>query len=241
MVRDRYLTDVSAHVRQSLAGNLARVEERIAEACGRAGRRASVTLVAVTKTASVETAAILYELGVQDLGESRPQELWKKVAAIPKARWHLIGHLQRNKIDQTLSGVHLIHSVDSLRLLSAIDDAATRTATVTGVLLEFNLSHEPQKGGFSVNELSAVAAAMRKLKSVGVRGLMTMAALSDESENSRPVFTELLKLREQLKGLVGPSHTLEHLSMGMSQDFEVAIEEGATLIRVGTALFEGIE
>jgi PLP dependent protein len=225
-----------------LAGNLARVEERLVAACRRAGRpRNSVTLVAVTKTVSTETAAILPELAVHDLGESRPQQLWQRAAAIPSARWHLIGHLQRNKVEQTLPLVHLIHSVDSMRLLTAIDEAATRAGQFADVLLEFNLSGEQQKNGFSIDEEPSILALAADLRAVRIRGLMTMAVLSDDPEQSRPVFTELRQLRERMKLLVCPSHTLEHLSIGMSQDYEVAIEEGATLIRVGSALFEGVE
>jgi hypothetical protein len=241
-VGNRYLTDVTDPKRQALVDNLNRVEERIAEACRRIGRpREQVTLVAVTKTVPVEIAAILPELGVFDLGESRPQELWQKAAAITNARWHLIGHLQRNKIEPTLPVVHLIHSIDSLRLLSAIDAEATRIRRTADVLLEFNLSREPQKSGFAAEDLSSVTTAMTELKSVRVCGLMTMAALSAEPERSRPIFSELRQLRDELKVRVGPPHALDHLSMGMSQDYEVAIEEGATLIRVGSALFEGVE
>jgi pyridoxal phosphate enzyme (YggS family) len=233
---------VSDPKRQALADNLHRVEERIVAACRRVGRpRDEVTLVAVTKTVPVEIAAILPELDAFDLAESRPQELWKKAAAITKARWHLIGHLQRNKIEPTLPIVHLIHSVDSVRLLSAIDAEATRTQRTADVLFEFNLSREPQKSGFAANDSASVMTTIAELKSVRVCGLMTMAALSDEPERSRPIFSELRQLRDELKKHIGPPHTLEHLSMGMSQDYEVAIEEGATLIRVGSALFEGVE
>jgi len=214
----------------------------MAAACGRAGRqRKDVTLVAVTKTVSSDVATILPEFGVFNLGESRPQELWKKVAAIPQARWHLIGHLQRNKIEPTLPVVHLIHSIDSMRLLAAIDAEATRTQRTADVLLEFNLSREPQKSGFAAEDPASVASAVTKLNSTKVCGLMTMAALGEDPERSRPVFAELRRLRDEFKKRVGPPHTLEHLSMGMSQDYEVAIEEGATLIRVGSALFEGVE
>jgi PLP dependent protein len=241
VVGDGYLTDVATPVRDILAKNLRRIQVRILAACQRAGRAPSeVTLVAVTKTVSPEIAASLVELGVGDLGESRPQELWKKAAAIHGVRWHLIGHLQRNKIDQTLPHVHLIHSIDTLRLLTAIDDSADRLGRDVEALLEFNLSREPQKHGFTAGDLPAILAAIRDLRHVRIRGLMTMAALSDDAEHSRPVFRELRQLRDELREESSRPHSSDQLSMGMSQDYEVAIEEGATLIRVGSALFEGL-
>jgi PLP dependent protein len=216
-------------VRDVLAANLARVEERIAAACARAGRpRSSVTLVAVTKTVSVEVAAELVALGVRDLGENRPQELWRKAETLKDVRWHLIGHLQRNKIERTLPLVRRIHSVDSLRLLEAIDAAGP-----ADVLLEFNCSGEASKGGFAPSDAPALRDAMGKLTRARVVGLMTMAALEDAPEKCRPTFQALRRLRDE----IGP---LPELSMGMSNDFEVAIEEGATAVRVGTALFEGL-
>jgi pyridoxal phosphate enzyme (YggS family) len=152
----------------------------------------------------------------------------------------LIGHLQRNKIDQILPHVHLIHSIDSLRLLTAIDESAARLGRDVAALLEFNLSREPQKHGFTAGDWPALLTAIRELRCVQIRGLMTMAALSEDAEQSRPVFRELRNLRDQMREQVFQPHALDHLSMGMSQDYDVAIEEGATLIRVGSALFEGL-
>jgi pyridoxal phosphate enzyme (YggS family) len=214
---------------EKLRDNIARVEERIASACARAGRRrADVTMVAVTKSVSTEVAALLPELGLLDLGENRPQELWRKAEALPKSiRWHLIGHLQRNKIARTLPLVHLIHAVDSVRLMEALEQEAARLRRTVPVLLEVNASGEPSKQGFAPGEVPTFG----ELQHVQVCGLMTMAALQ-EAEACRPTFATLRKLREERR--------LEHLSMGMSNDFEVAIEEGATLIRLGTVLFEGV-
>ena len=213
------------------------VEERIAAACQRAGRqRSEVTMVAVTKTVPIEVAACLPELGVFDLAENRPQELWRKAPDLPKTvRWHMIGHLQRNKIERTLPLVHMIHSVDSLRLLEALD-AEGRDVPL---LLEVNTGGEDSKGGFSALEILAVGAKLRGLRHVRVRGLMTMAPLQ-EAEACRREFRLLHNIRENLRATVEPPHTLEHLSMGMSNDFDVAIEEGATMVRLGTVLFEGI-
>lgn len=214
-------------LRAILTDRIADVRRRIAAACASVGRdRADVTLIAVTKTVSIRVAALLPELGVPDLGENRPQELWKKAAAIPAANWHLIGHLQRNKIDRTVPLVALLHSVDSERLLDALSAFGDKSGRRIPVLLEVNCSREPAKGGFAPAELPA----FDRFPGVEVRGLMTMAAYSDDPETARPAFAELRALR-------GP---LPILSMGMSNDFEVAIQEGATHVRVGTALFDGL-
>jgi pyridoxal phosphate enzyme (YggS family) len=218
------------------------VQARIAAACARAGRpRDAVTLVAVTKTVSPEVAALLCDvLGHVDLGESRPQELWRKAAALPDSvRWHLVGHLQRNKIQRTLPLVHLIHSADSLRLLQALDEELAKRAPRVPVLLEVNVSREPNKHGFAPDELFGLVGNLAPLRQIEVRGLMTMAAYHEDPEHSRPTFRELRRLRDALRGIVGDG-ALNELSMGMTNDFEVAIEEGATLIRIGTALFEGL-
>ena len=228
-------------VRQKLHENLDAVESRIARACARAGRkRSEVTLVAVTKKVSAELAALLPELGVFDLGENRPQELWRKSAELPTTiRWHLIGHLQRNKIDRTLPIAKVIHAVDSIRLLQALEQEGAQQQCSVVVLLEVNASGEASKEGFEPTELHTLVPIVSELKHVQVRGLMTMAALQ-EPEACRPTFATLRRLRDQLQGQIGSSHRLEHLSMGMSNDFEIAIEEGATFIRLGTVLFEGL-
>jgi len=222
-----------------LERRLAEVEERIRRACSRAGRkREEVTLVAVTKTVNESVAAALPALGVLNLGESRPQELWKKAAAIPNASWHLIGHLQRNKIDRTVPLVSLIHSVDSPRILDALDTFGRKSERPVPVLLEVNCSREEAKGGFKPDELPAIADSVMSLTGVRVEGLMTMAAYSDDPTACRPTFAELRFLRDQLRIRTGLP--LPHLSMGMSGDFEVAIEEGATFVRIGSTLFEGL-
>jgi pyridoxal phosphate enzyme (YggS family) len=199
-----------------------------------------VTLVAVTKSVPVEVAALLPELGVVDLGENRPQEFWRRAEVLPNARWHFIGHLQRNKIERTLAFVHLLHSVDSVRLILALEEEAAKQERSVDVLLEINASGESNKHGFAPEELSAVLPELAKLRQVHVRGLMTMAAFEENPEQCRPTFATLRELRDRLRGELGPPHNLANLSMGMTNDFEVAIEEGATLVRVGTALFEGL-
>jgi pyridoxal phosphate enzyme (YggS family) len=218
-----------SELEERLAANLAAVEARIAAACARAGRpRTDVTLVAVTKYASARVAARLHDLGVADLGESRPQVLWRKADALPRSvRWHLIGHLQRNKVDKTLPRAALIHSVDSVRLIEALAAEADRQSRDVPLLIEVNLSGEASKTGLDPAGLPEARAAVARHPRLHLRGLMTMAA-HDGPEAARPVF-------RRLRELGGPL-----LSMGMTNDFEVAIEEGATHVRVGSALFEGI-
>jgi pyridoxal phosphate enzyme (YggS family) len=228
-----------ADPRPLLADRLAAVDARIAAACRRAGReRSAVTLVAITKTVSADVAALLPELGVADLGESRPQELWKKADAIPKAQWHLVGHLQRNKLDRTVPLVTLLHSVDSLRLFDALDAFGRGRGSPVRVLLEVNCSREAAKGGFAPEEVPALGDRVMSREGVRVEGLMTMAAYHEDPDDCRPTFAELRTLRDRLREATGLP--LPHLSMGMSNDFEVAVEEGATLVRVGTAIFEGL-
>jgi PLP dependent protein len=226
----------------TLASRLAAVEERLRAACGRAGRRREeVTMVAVTKTVSPEVAALLHGLGIPDLAENRPQELWRKAAALPASvRWHLIGHLQRNKVESTLPLVCLTHSVDSVRLLHAIDAEASRRGVSADVLLEVNASGEGSKNGFQPAEIPGLAPTLKKLQHVHVRGLMAMAAYEEDPQLTRPTFAGLRSLRDRLQAEIGTVHTLSHLSMGMTNDFEVAVEEGATLVRLGTVLFEGL-
>jgi pyridoxal phosphate enzyme (YggS family) len=226
-------------LRDFLSRRLDAVEARIRSACQKAGRqRSEITLVAVTKSVSASIAAHLPELGIVNLGESRPQELWRKAAQLPQTvRWHLIGHLQRNKIDKTLPLVRLIHSVDSLRLLEALEhEAATQERNVS-VLLEVNASRELNKHGFAPAELPGMIHHIAGLHRVRVEGLMTMAVFEDDPEQCRATFAAVRELRDRLRkeSTLGPS-----LSMGMTNDFEVAIEEGATMIRIGSALFEGI-
>jgi pyridoxal phosphate enzyme (YggS family) len=232
------VTDLSLLLRERLQA----VEARLAAACARAGRRRDeVTLVAVTKTVSAEVAAALAELGVLDLGENRPQELWHKAAALPPGvRWHLVGHLQRNKIERTLPLVHLLHSVDSMRLLAALEAEAAKRDRTVPVLLEINASREASKHGFAPEELLGLIPDLQRLTRVRILGLMTMAAYADDPEQCRPTFAEVRRLRDVLRGGLQAPHLVEQLSMGMSNDFEVAVEEGATLVRLGTVLFEGL-
>jgi pyridoxal phosphate enzyme (YggS family) len=228
-----------AELRSVLSDRLAAVRDRIADAARRAGRDpAAVTLVAVTKTVPPRVAATAAELGATDLGENRPQELWKKAAAVPVARWHLIGHLQRNKIDRTVPLVTLVHSVDSPRLLEALDAFGRKRGTPVPALLEVNCSREESKGGFRPEDVPPLGDTLVSLAGVEVRGLMTMAAYHDDPEQCRPAFAELRALRDRMQATTGLP--LPDLSMGMSNDYAVAVGEGATFVRIGTTLFEDL-
>jgi pyridoxal phosphate enzyme (YggS family) len=229
----------NSELRTRLRQRLQSIEKRIAAACKRADReRSEVTLVAVTKTVSTQIAGCLAQLGILDLGESRPQELWKKAKELASygIQWHMVGHLQRNKVEETLPHAWLIHSVDSLRLLEALN--TQKGFREPRVLLEVNVSREESKHGFDPDEMPRLVEEFKSFLAVRIDGLMTMAAPSDDPEQSRGAFAELRQIRDELRdsGMVLPQ-----LSMGMSNDFEVAIEEGATLIRLGSVLFEGID
>ena len=225
-----------------LKANLDDVRERSAAACARAGRRAAdVRLVAVTKTVGPDVVRALAGLGVTDVGENRVQQARAKRESLGGTlglRWHLIGHLQRNKAGQALALFEVIHSVDSERLARAIDRRAAAADATAAVLVQCNTSGEESKFGVAPRELPALLDAMAALEHVRVEGLMTMAPFVDDPETTRPCFRALRELAEAARAASGLP--LPHLSMGMTQDFEVAIEEGATMIRVGSALYRGM-
>lgn len=243
--------------RRKLADNLKRVQQRIADACSRASRDpATVRLVAVTKNAPIDIIRSLVDSGVTDLGENRVQELARRAAMIQEwlvrrgrdteagegPRWHMIGHLQRNKVKALLPWTHTIHSLDSLRLAEEIDAHAARLGRVVQVLLEVNASGEASKTGVAVAAAAHLAEQVRTLKHVQLRGLMTMAPLTDDESVVRHVFERTRELFDEMIGeRVVSSREFTELSMGMSQDFEWAIEYGATWVRVGGALFDGID
>jgi pyridoxal phosphate enzyme (YggS family) len=229
-------------IHEILGQRLEAIRTRVQAACGRVGRSPeSVTLIGVTKTVGHEVAQALVDLGVADLGENRPQELWRKSDLVSGARWHVIGHLQRNKVERTVGLSSLIHSVDSERLLEAIETEAKRIGKQTAVLLEVNCSGEEAKHGFTPEAVLAFTSNLKPLQFVRIEGLMTMAALADDPEAARPAFRRLAGLQKEFKQVLGDQHPLNLLSMGMSGDFEVAIEEGATHIRLGTVLVGGLE
>ncbi|HLF28639.1 MAG TPA: YggS family pyridoxal phosphate-dependent enzyme [Anaerolineae bacterium] len=231
-----------------LADNLHRVQERIRAAARRAGRDpAEVTLVAVTKTHPVDTLLAAYELGVRHFGENRVEEALEKIPAVQSAiknqqsevTWHMIGHIQSRKAEQVANLFDWAHSVDSLKLAERLNRFAAQQGKQLTVLLEFNVSGEASKYGMRApgdSELLKTIEAIGALPQLRLAGLMTLAPLGAAPESARPIFRALRELRDQLAGRF-PQAEWRQLSMGMTDDFEVAIEEGATLVRVGRAIF----
>lgn len=230
------------------------IEETIAAACARSGREArEVKLVVVTKSATIDAIESVVRLGYTELGENRVQQL-KKVstqiadilqgdngnsALLKQVRWHMIGHLQRNKVRQVLPIASLIHSVDTLRLAEEINNAASKLNISPQVLLQVNTSNEPQKYGVPVGAATHLAEQMETLSHLKLVGLMTMAPLTRDKDVVRSCFIRAAELFAEMRGekIVGPQFT--ELSMGMSSDYEIAVEEGATILRVGSAIFAG--
>lgn len=223
------MTTIARH--EQIAANLANVRARIAAAARRAGRDpAAVTLIAVSKTFPAEAVIAASRAGATDMGENRVQEAADKRALVDAAgirpRWHLVGHLQTNKVRSALKVFDILHSIDSLRLAETISRAADRPIAM---LIEVNVAGEQSKSGIAPEEVETVVPAIARLPHVVVRGLMTVAPPVADPEDVRPVFRRLRELRDGLG--------LTELSMGMSNDVEVAVEEGATLVRVGRAIF----
>lgn len=228
-----------------IADNLQQVRDRIARAARAAGRRAEdVRLIGVTKYVDPQLTAALLAAGCRDLGESRPQQLWDKAAApeLASARWHLIGHLQRNKIRRTLPLCAYIHSFDSLRLLDAVQIEAEQLGVQVRGLLEVNCSGDASKHGFAPAELPAALARRSAWPRIELSGLMTMAAREGDLAEAYRNFMSLKELRDQARAAYPREEDLlPELSMGMSGDFEEAIRAGATMVRVGSTLWEGLE
>jgi len=226
-----------------IADNLARVKQRILQAAESAGRAAEdVQLVAVTKYVDASVTAALLDAGCTVLGESRPQQLWDKAAQpeLAEAQWHMIGHLQRNKVQRTVLLVDLIHSVDSERLLKAIHKAAVEQERQVRVLLEINCSGDPAKQGLTAEGLKKILPLLTHFPNVEVCGLMTMAAREGGPAIAARNFATLRELRDEVASDCPCDVNLTELSMGMSHDFEEAIREGATLVRIGSLLFGGL-
>jgi len=216
-----------------IAANIEAVRERIAAACKRAGRSpGEVTLIAVTKTVEPADIEAAFRLGITNFGESRVQEAAPKIERLaglsPAPTWHMVGHLQTNKARAAVEIFDVIHSVDSVRLAETL---SRQTQKLLPVLLEVNVAGEAAKYGFPVAEVAPALEVICQLPRLALRGLMTVAPLAAAADQVRPVFRALRSLRD--------SFGLEHLSMGMTDDFEVAIEEGATMVRIGRAIFGG--
>lgn len=226
-----------------LERNLTRVRAEIAAACDAAHRSPdSVTLVVVTKYVGPEILRDLVDLGVRDIGENRPQALVEKAEALRDrpVRWHLIGHLQRNKVRRVLPFVHLLHAGDSLRLLQAVAAAAQELQQSVEVLLEINLSGEATKHGWTFDALRAAVPALLQLPHLQFRGLMGMSGLDASRELKAAQFQKLVSFRDQLRIEFPEIGPLEMVSAGMSDDFDLAIAAGSTLVRIGSAIFQGI-
>jgi len=236
---------------------LKRVRERMNSACERSGRRPEdVQLVAVTKTVEIDVIRRAIETGLQDLAENRVQALVKRAGMVhehltrrrkieragapPDPRWHMVGHLQRNKTRHLLPWVHTVHSLDSLRLAEEISAEATRIGKTVPLLIEVNAAGEKSKFGIAVGATSHFAEHIASLPGIKIVGLMTMAPLVEDPRKAQPHFRRLREVFEDMQAerVVGPE--FRELSMGMSNDFEVAIEEGATMVRIGRALFDGV-
>lgn len=224
----------------NIASNISGIRERIARAAIESGRKAEdVTLIAVTKTVDTQTAQAVLQAGVKDLGENRVQSFLEKYDVIQEeANWHLIGHLQTNKVKYIVGKVKLIHSVDTLHLAEEISRKATALGIVQDVLFQFNISGEESKSGAGPKEAEKIFESLSLLPGLRVRGLMTMAPLLAGESETRQVFSGLKTLSETLKKEAYPNVSMDYLSMGMSGDFEAAILEGANLVRIGTALFK---
>ena len=226
-----------------IEANLAAVRERIAAAEARSSRPSNcVLLVGVTKYVDAALGSPAGEAGLKELGESRPQELWTKAAALVDVKpiWHLIGSLQRNKVKRTLPIADLIHSADSLRLLHEISRETTARKLLAKVLLEVNISGDETKHGLAPDEVEPLLGQIAALPNLSVLGLMTMASREGDADRARREFAALRELRDRLRSNCPPNVVLNELSMGMSGDYEIAIEEGATIVRVGSALFDGL-
>lgn len=220
-----------------IAERVAEARERVAAACARAGRAADeVEIIGVTKTRGPDAVREAWEAGIRIMGENKVQEAAFKIAqSVGGPEWHMIGHLQRNKVRQALELFSVIHSVDSLRLLEQVERVAEEFGQRPEILLEVNVAGESSKDGMAPAEAQAAVERALECRNVTLTGLMTMAPFFPEPEQARPVFARLRGLRDELERSLGVG--LPRLSMGMSNDFEVAVEEGATWVRLGTSLF----
>lgn len=224
---------------EQIKSNLQEVERRIAAACERSGRdRSEVMLVAVSKNNPAESVMQAVKCGIDTFGENRVQELTGKAETIGiPLKWHLIGHLQTNKIKYIIDKVVMIHSVDSYRLAEAIDKESHKNNTVTDILIEVNMAAEESKFGVGPEECEALARQISELKNVRLCGLMTVAPYTEDPETNRPVFRKMRELSVDIASKNIDNISMNVLSMGMTGDYEVAIEEGATYVRVGTGIF----
>ncbi len=219
--------------------NYEKVKEKVIKACERAGRNPQdVTLIAVSKTKPLEDLREAYAAGARDFGENKVQELVDKMPEMPSdIRWHMIGHLQRNKVKYIVGKVYLIHGVDSLRLAQEISKEAVKQGVTVNILMEVNIAEEESKFGITADEAPALAEEIAALPGISLKGLMTIAPYVTNPEENREVFAKLRQLAIDISAKNIDNVTMNVLSMGMTGDYEVAVEEGATFVRVGTGIF----
>ena len=222
-----------------LKENLANVEKNIEQACKNAGRsRDEVTLIAVSKTKPVEMLQEIYDENIRDFGENKVQELCSKMEQLPSdIRWHMIGHLQRNKVKYIVGKVELIHSVDTYRLAEEINIQAKKQNVIVPILVEVNIAHEESKFGISAEDAILLVEEISKLENIRIKGLMTIAPYVENPEDNRLYFRKIKQLSVDITSKNIDNVFMEILSMGMTGDYMVAIEEGATMVRVGTGIF----
>jgi len=222
-----------------LKENLANVEKNIEQACKNAGRsRDEVTLIAVSKTKPVEMLQKIYDENIRDFGENKVQELCSKMEQLPSdIRWHMIGHLQRNKVKYIVGKVELIHSVDTYRLAEEINIQAKKQNVIVPILVEVNIAHEESKFGISAEDAILLVEEISKLENIRIKGLMTIAPYVENPEDNRLYFRKIKQLSVDITNKNIDNVFMEILSMGMTGDYMVAIEEGATMVRVGTGIF----
>ena len=222
-----------------LKENLANVEKNIEQACKNAGRsRDEVTLIAVSKTKPVEMLQEIYDENIRDFGENKVQELCSKMGQLPSdIRWHMIGHLQRNKVKYIVGKVELIHSVDTYRLAEEINIQAKKQNVIVPILVEVNIAHEESKFGISAEDAILLVEEISKLENIRIKGLMTIAPYVENPEDNRLYFRKIKQLSVDITNKNIDNVFMEILSMGMTGDYMVAIEEGATMVRVGTGIF----
>ena len=222
-----------------VSDNLKAVEEKVQKACDRAGRdRSEVTLIAVSKTKPVDMLMEAYNDGIRTFGENKVQELTGKIEQMPDdIQWHMIGHLQRNKVKYIAGKVALIHSVDSYRLAEEINIQAKKHGCIIPILIEVNVANEESKFGVKLDEAEDLVRECAALDGITVKGLMTIAPFVEDPEDNRPVFKALKDKSVDIAAKKIDNVSMDILSMGMTNDYEIAIEEGATMVRVGTGIF----
>jgi pyridoxal phosphate enzyme (YggS family) len=225
------------HLLKDIGSNIGRIRARIELAATRAGRPVDdITVVAVSKGVGLESIGEAVSVGLKDFGENRVREAETKIRALPDLRWHMVGHLQRNKAQQAASIFSVIHSVDSKRLAADLSSRATGRGSIE-ILLQVNVAGEPRKFGIAPRDTVSFVREIGEMPGLRVVGLMTIAPQTEDPESVRPVFRRLRELRDEVRGSAIAGGEFAHLSMGMTDDFEVAIEEGATMVRIGRAIF----